>query len=248
MTTAPQEAPGRSAARHVGPPLAAPALAFLLLFVASLVLGPILGTGPTPSPFSDPQTVQDYFTGSHTALQVNGFLQFDAAIALAVFTAVSVSRMRYLAPNVPGPVIGGIGGILASAFLGLNGLLQWTLGQAGVTDDPTLVRALQYLFFALGGPAHTAGLALLIAGIAVTALFLRAVPRWFGIVGVVIAAIGVLSLLTLLSKDVAMLIPIGRFTGMLWIVAVAFLLPRSRPRRQPEAPQVTAQEPVKTGR
>ncbi|WP_328603379.1 DUF4386 domain-containing protein [Amycolatopsis sp. NBC_00345] len=234
MTTAPQEAPGRSAARHVGPPLAAPALAFLLLFVGSLILGPILGTGPTPSPFSDAQVVLDYFANNRTAVQVDGFLQFDAAISLAVFTAVSVSRMRYLAPHVPGPVIGGVGGILASAFLGLNGLLQWTLSQPGVTDNPALVRALQYFFFALGGPAHTAALGLLIAGIAVTALFLGAVPKWFGIAGVVIAAISVLSLLTLLVTDLALLVPIGRFTGMLWIVAVAFLLPRSRQRRQPE--------------
>ncbi|GAB2846217.1 DUF4386 domain-containing protein [Lentzea nigeriaca] len=225
--------PTRSAARHVGPPLALPALAFVLLFLSSLVLGPILGAGPTPSPFSGSSEVLQYFTDSQTASRVNGFLQFDAAIALGVFTAVATSRMRFLAPHVPGPVIGEVGGILAAAFLGLNGLLQWVLGQSDVLAEPALVRGFQFLFFVLGGPAHTAALGLLIAGIAVTAVYLRALPRWLGIAGVVIAAISVLSLLSMLVTPLALLIPLGRFTGFIWIIAAAFLLPRSRELRRP---------------
>ncbi|ONI87885.1 hypothetical protein ALI144C_08085 [Actinosynnema sp. ALI-1.44] len=223
----------RSAARHVGPPLALPALAFVLLFVASLVLGPILGAGPTPSPFAGSTEALTYFTDSQTASRVNGFLQFDAAVALGVFTAVATSRMRFLAPHVPGPVISQVGGILAAVFLGLNGLLQWVLGQPDVLGQAAVVRGFQFLFFVLGGPAHTSALGLLIAGIAVTAIYLRALPRWVGVAGVVIAAISVLSLLSMLVEPLALLIPIGRFTGFVWIVAAAFILPRSRELRRP---------------
>jgi hypothetical protein len=227
----------RSAARHVGPPLPLPALAFVLLFLASLVLGPVLGAGPTPSPFSDSSDVLKYFADSQTASRVNGFLQFDAAIALGVFTAVATSRMRFLAPHVPGPVISEVGGVLAAVFLGLNGLVQWVLGQPDVLGTPAVVRGFQFLFFVLGGPAHTAALGLLIAGIAVTAVYLRALPKWLGITGVVIAVISVLSLLSMVVTPLALLIPLGRFTGFIWIVAAAFLLPRSRELRRPAADQ-----------
>lgn len=225
--------PARSGNRHVGPPLLAPALTFTVLFVASLILGPVLGSGAIPSPFGDPGAVLSYFQHSATASQVTGFLQFDAAISLGVFTAVAVARMRFLSPNVPGPIISGVGGVLASVFLALNGLLQWVLGQPGMTEQPVLVRALDYLFFLCGGPAHVVTLGLLIAGIAVTALFNGALPRWLGFAGVVIAALAVLSVLTMVVPAVAILLPIARFTGMIWIVATAALLPRARNLRRP---------------
>lgn len=224
--------PARSAARHVGPPLAAPALAFVGLFLLSLVLSPMLGSGSTPSPFSAPSVIEHYFTTSRTASRVNGFLQVDAAFALAVLSAVLHSRMRFLAPNVPGPVIAAAGGMIASVFLGLNGVLQWALSQPGATDQLPVVRTVQDVFFASGGPVHVAGLGLLIAGTAVTAWFLRLLPRWLCAAGVVIAAIAVLSLLALLVTGAAPLIPIGRFTGMIWLLVMAFMLPRSREQRR----------------
>jgi hypothetical protein len=114
MTNMPQTSRGR---RHPGPPLGAPVIAFAVLFVASLVIGPMLGAGTIPSPFSSPSVIQHYFAASHTASQVNGFLQVVAGIMLSLFGAILLSRLQFLAPNAPGPTIAGVGGILASAVL-----------------------------------------------------------------------------------------------------------------------------------
>lgn len=229
MRTVPPRAKARSGSpQHVGPPLAVPAAAFVTLFIASLLPGPLLGAGPMPSPFSDIGTIQLYFTNNLAASQISGFLQFDAAIALAIFTAVTCSRLQYFAPRVPGPIIGLIGGVLASTFLGINGLLQWVIGQPGVTEQLGITRTIQFLFFVLGGPAHTSTIALLIAGIAVTAAFLTLLPRWLCTLGVAIAAISLLSLLTMVLEPLAPLIPVSRFTSMAWLITASIMLPRTR--------------------
>jgi hypothetical protein len=73
-------------------------------------------------------------------------------------------------------------------------------------------------------------LALLIAGVAVPALILRLTPKPLAWAGLVIAAAGMLSTLTLLTSALDATLPIGRFGGLIWIIAVSVLLPASRHR------------------
>jgi hypothetical protein len=230
MTTSAQPKRGRGA-QHPGPPLGAPATLSVALFVASLFTGPLLGSGSLPSPFSSPAVIQHHFSTSATASQVGGFLLLISAIALAIFTAITWSRLDYLGPNAPGPAICGIGGILASLFLAISALIQWSLSRPSVIDQPTLVRALQYLMFLFGGPAHTIALGLLVFGIAITTRYLHRVPEWLPVVGMVIAVISILSTVTLLVPALAPLIPLGRFTALAWIIAMAALIPRNRAGR-----------------
>ena len=229
MTSVSQTAKGK---QHPGPPLGAPAAAFVLLFGASLVTGPVLGTGSLPSPFSSPDAVQRYFAHGQTASQVNGFLQLAAAIMLTLFSAVLLSRLQFLAPNAPGPAIAGVGGVVASVFLAIAGLLQWVLGRPGMTDDPAVVRTVHYLLFLCGGPAHTAALGICVLGMAITCWFLNRLPRWVAVAGIVIAVLAVLSAATLLVPGPAVLMSIGRFAGMVWLVVVALLVPRERAARR----------------
>ncbi|HEY9475957.1 MAG TPA: hypothetical protein VIS06_19165, partial [Mycobacteriales bacterium] len=226
--------------RHPGPPLAMPAIACTVLFVAALVVGPALGSGSVPSPFSSPEVVGHYYSASHLASQVDGFLLFLSAVWLALFSAVALSRLDYLAPNAPGPTIAGVSGIVASVFLAISALIRSVLSLPTVTDQPVLVHALAYLMFLTGGPAHTVTLGLLVFGIAITSWFLGRLPRWLSVVGFVIAAIAVLSSLTMLTAAAVPLVPIGRFAAMVWIVAMSALLPRTRAARRP-AP---ARQPV----
>jgi hypothetical protein len=83
-------------------------------------------------------------------------------------------------------------------------------------------------------------LALLVAGVAVPSLILRLTPRplaWFGLV---IAAIGMVSTLTLLTSALDFTLPIGRFGGLIFIVATSVLLPASRHRLTAAAQPVAA--------
>lgn len=233
MTTVSPTAKGR---QHPGPPLGAPAVAFVVLFGASLVTGAVLGTGSVPSPFARPGVIQDHFAQSHTASQVSGFLQLGAAIMLMLFSAVLLSRLQFLAPNAPGPVIAGVGGIVASVFLAIAALLQWVLGRPGMTDDPAVARTVQYLSSLCGGPAHTAALGICVLGMAVTCWFLNRLPRWMPVAGIGVAVLAALSVAALLAPTLAVLVPVGRFAGMVWLVVVALLIPRDRAARSRPAP------------
>jgi hypothetical protein len=71
-------------------------------------------------------------------------------------------------------------------------------------------------------------LGLLLAGIAVPALLLGLLPRALAIAGLVIAAVAELSFLSLVVPALAVLLPLARIPGLIWLVAAGFLLPRRR--------------------
>ena len=68
---------------------------------------------------------------------------------------------------------------------------------------------------------------LLVAGIAVPALILRLVPRWFAWAGLVIAALSELNFLAMMIEPLQLLLPVGRFGGLLWLAGAGFLLPHT---------------------
>jgi hypothetical protein len=232
MTTA-ERAPGRRQAQG-GPPLGVLAVVFGVLFLGGLILGTVLAGGkPYPSPFGSGDDILAYFRDHRFAVQVGGALQFGAAIPLAIYAATVSARLHQLGIRAPGATIALVGGVLASTFLALSGLLGWVLSRREVVDDPALVRALQYLNFAAGGVAHVVPLGLLIAGIAVPGLLARLLPRWLALAGLVIAAIAELATLALLIDNAAYLLPVARFTGLAWLIAAGFLLPLRRARADP---------------
>ena len=119
--------------------------------------------------------------------------------------------------------------LLASAALALCGLLQWVAARAALLDDAALASALRDLVFMTGGVGHIAPLGLLFAGIAVPSLLGRLLPRWLAWLGIALAVIAELSTLSLLTPAAMVALPIARFGGFLWMIAVGMLLPR-RPR------------------
>jgi len=219
-----QPAPPRS-----GPSLVVPAIVTLATLMVSLVIGVAFAGSLYANPFADPADIQKYFTDHSTMVRFIAFLQFGSAIGLAVLTAVTWARLRQLTSTISAPLaVGTVGGVLAATFLALNSMVQWTVTHPAVTADPALVRALNYLFFGLGGPAHVAALGVLVAGLSTAGKALHIVPRWFVYTGYVIVALCGLSMLTTLSQTAAPFIPIGRFTSLIWLVALAFLTPRAR--------------------
>jgi hypothetical protein len=206
-----------------GPPLLAPALAYGALTIAAVVL-----SAAVPHPSASAESVLAYDRAHHTALQVAGFLISGAAVPLAIWTATVYRRLRTLGVTAPGAVIALAGGLLAAASLSLSGLISWTSSQVAPAAEPGLARALADLSFATGGAGFVVPFALLLAGVAVPALILRLTPRPWAWLGLVVAVAAVLSTFTLLTASLDVLLPIGRFGGLVWLIGASVLLPHDR--------------------
>jgi hypothetical protein len=121
--------------------------------------------------------------------------------------------------------------VLASGALTACALFAWSGGRLPADAGPALGRALADLSFLAGGPAYTVMFALLLAGIAVPGLLAGLLPRPLALVGLVLAAVGMLSTLTLLTDGFPYPIPVVRFGGTVWLVLAAVRLPATRHAR-----------------
>jgi hypothetical protein len=111
------------------------------------------------------------------------------------------------------------------------------LSRPEVNGDPALVRALYFLVFLTGGPAHVVALGLLLAGIAVPGLILGLLPRSVAWSGLAIAAVAELTTLVLVWPGLAVLLPIARLPGLVWLIVAGALLPLHRHNRREQAAQ-----------
>ncbi|MFI6603214.1 hypothetical protein ACIBHX_43825 [Nonomuraea sp. NPDC050536] len=213
-----------------GPPLGILAVMFTALFVAGIGISTAMAGGVTfPSPFAEQAQILAYFADHRDAVQVSAFLQFAAAVPMAIYAATVSVRLRDLGIRAPGATIALAGGLLASGLLALCAMFGWALSRE---QAPAVVPVLQDLSFATGGTGHVVFLGLLVAGIAVPGWLAVLLPRAFALAGLVIAAIAELSTLTLLVSDAAFLLPVARFTGLAWLIAAGFMLPRTRKRME----------------
>src|SRR5215467_13852326 len=88
---------------HRGPPLGRVAIVYTLLFVSSLVIVNAMTAGAAfPKPTDSLESIRDYYLHYANAIRVAAFLQFGSAIPLGIFTASTVSRLRFHKINVPG--------------------------------------------------------------------------------------------------------------------------------------------------
>ncbi len=212
---------------HPGPNPGVVAAVFTTLFIAGLVPVTLLaGDTHFPAPYQAPAEVLAFFRDEPERVLLCAQLQFAAAVPLGIYTATMVSRLRFHGARAAGATIALFGGLTAAFAMALSALLQWTLAQPGIADDGGLTRALHLLIYAVGGPGYSVPLGLLIAGIAVTAGFMRLLPRSLVISGVVLGVIGELSVLSLIVPGALFLIPLTRFPGFIWLIAAGVRLPR----------------------
>ncbi|MGX9792446.1 hypothetical protein [Mycobacterium sp. MMS18-G62] len=214
-----------------GPPLAMLAVISLVLLLAGLAIGIALA-GVMPLPYGSATAIQDYVSGHHGAAQAIGVATFASSIPLGIYAATASARLRQLGITAPGATIALAGGLLASAALGLSGLVAWTLSRPEVTSDGALVRALYYLVYLTGGPWHVVTLGLLIAGIAVPSLIVGLLPKAVAWTGLVIAGLAELTTLALIWLALSPLLPVARFSGLVWLVVAGAMLPLHRRNRR----------------
>jgi hypothetical protein len=212
-----------------GPPLLALALPYAALTLVGLVLGIGLSR-PDDAPAEVARLLVEH-QGSATVLAT---AVVGASVPLAIWSATAYRRLRRLGVTAPGSAIALTGGVLASASLAFSGLVSWTAATTAPVVTPEVLRALATLAFAAGGPGFVPFFALLVAGVAVPGLILGVLPRTWAWAGLAVAGLSMLGVASLLTPALYPLLPVGRFGGLIWLVAASILLPHSRPRRLTE--------------
>ena len=229
MTDPSSPSPLPTRRRYGGPNPGILALVSAVLTVGGIAAGAAVSGGQLfVSPFAPGAEVLQHFQRAALGSVVSATLQFASAIPLGIFSATVYARQLRLGIRVPGPVISLFGGTSAAIMLMVSSLLTWTLGQDAVLVDEPLVVALSFLRFLTGGVGFVAGIGLLVAGIAVPALVLRLVRPWLAWSGLAIAALSEIAVLSLALEPLHYLLPVGRFGGLLWLIAIGFLLPVTR--------------------
>ncbi|MDQ1738462.1 MAG: hypothetical protein QOE53_114 [Pseudonocardiales bacterium] len=211
-----------------GPHLGVLAVVCTVLFLAGLIISTALAGRTQLPPTAPADDILRYFATNHTAVRVGAFFGFGCAVPMVIYAATASARLHNLGVRAPGATIALAGGVLAAGLQAVHGLIAWVLSQPAVTGDPAVVRALNDLDFAVGGPGHVVFLGLLIAGMAVPALLVGLLPRWLAWAGLVLAAVAELSTFALLIDGAGVLLPVGRFLGYAWLITAGFLLPRAR--------------------
>ena len=210
--------------RHSGPSL----LALSILYVALMIAG-----GSTVSvAFHVPHdsVIAVAFVAQHSwAIRWGSFCEFGSAIPLGIFMATVVSQLRFLGIRAAVEQIAALGGIAAPMMLAGSAMATWSLTRPGVAAASGAVAALQSIGFDAGGPGFAVFLGLFIAGVSISAGMYKLVPRWLMWLGVVVAAAGELSSLTLLNFTAGYFIPVARFLSIVWMFGVALKLPTALP-------------------
>jgi hypothetical protein len=200
-------------------------VAYAVLTIAGLVLPrTIAGEGPWQSDAA----LLDFFGQHDGAARASAFFTFGAAIPLVVITAIVTTRLRRLGPEVPGRVIAQLGGALAAAMLAVSGLTTFALTRPDVARSPAAVRALYGIVFATGGPGFVVFAGLLLLGVSIVSLFLRLIPRWLTWAGIAIAVACEVASLAVAFDALNVLLPVGRFGSLAWLIVLAACLPASR--------------------
>ncbi len=225
-----------SGQRHPGPAPGPLAVVFTVVFILGLLPVTTVGGMPYfPGPWESAQTIDTFFRLRPGAALLCGFLQFGSAIPLGLFTATITSRLQFLGVKAAGAHIALFGGLAASAAIASSSLVLWAIAQTGISSDTTLTAGLYYVMYALGGPGYSVPFGLLIAGVSVTCWFYKLLPRWICVSGFVLAVCGELSWLNLEFPKALFLIPLTRFPGFIWMIAVGFALPSRAQKRSLEA-------------
>jgi hypothetical protein len=212
-----------------GPSLILLAIVHILIFAAGLVAAGAFRHGASyVTPFAPAEAIRAFLALSPAAVRASNFFLFASAVPFGIFAVTVVSRLRFMGVRAAGTNIALLGGLTATIALILSGVMGWELSVPEVLASAPLVKAIDFLNFLLGGVVFAVGFGLLAAGVSVTSHFMRLLPRWLVIFGMLLAITGELASLSLIAYPANFFIPITRYLGLIWMVAVAIALTRNR--------------------
>lgn len=204
-----------------GAPLLPAALAYVALAVVGIVVPPLVAGR---APYNSNADLLAFYADHGGAAHLLAFLVLGSSVPFAVFGAIASHRVRAAGLEVPGRMIAVAGATIAAAMLALSGLCSLAMTGENVADSPEVIRGLNALAFAAGGPGFVVFSGLLVAGVSIPALVGRLTPRWVGWFGLVTAAVCELASLSAATATLNPLLPIGRFSTMAWLLATAITL------------------------
>ena len=217
--------------RHASPPLWLMAIAYAVLFLGGLYPVTVFGGEPYfPGPWESADTISAFFRTRGTAVRICAFLQFGAAIPLGIFAASIASRLQFFGSRVAGVTIALFGGIATSVTMMAASIALWVMAQPAVVENPAAIQVLYWLVQGLGGAGFSVPFGLLVAGATIPAAFMRLIPKWLVVLGIAVAICGELSWLYLMFPGALPLVPLARFPGFVWIIAMGVIVPASLER------------------
>jgi hypothetical protein len=180
-------------------------------FIAGLATGLSLADAPFPRPGADVTDVQRFFQGDAGPERINVGGQLLSAASLALFSA-SVARLAGRAARGSGTLraMAIAGGALASLSLAVSAATAAAL-TAGPGRDEDRARSLHRFVFAVGGPVHGAGLALLLGALGLAGRRTGALPQPLTTAALAAAGVDALAPFVLAIPKAALVVPAGRF-------------------------------------
>ncbi|MGC2398348.1 MAG: hypothetical protein WA510_01130, partial [Acidobacteriaceae bacterium] len=200
----------------------------IVLFASGLVAAALLRHGSAyVTPFAPAEQIRAFCAQSPTALRVGNFFLLGSAVPLGIFTVTVVSLLQYLGVRAAGTQIAQFGGLTAAFSLFLSGMTGWILSVSEVTVSASVVKAMLFFSFLSGGAMYAIGFGLLAAGVSITCYFMRLLPRWMTVFGMLIAVAGELSWFSLITYPANFFIPVTRFAGFLWMLLASLALTKA---------------------
>jgi hypothetical protein len=180
-------------------------------FIGGLATGLSLADAPFPQPGADVKDVQRFFLGSAGPERINVSGQLLSAASLAVFSASVAQLAGRAGPRSRALQVMAIaGGALARVSLAASATAAAAL-TTGPGRDEDRARSLHRFVFAVGGPVHGAGLALLLGALGLAGRRTGALPRPLTTAALASAGVDALAPVVLAVPKAALVIPAGRF-------------------------------------
>ncbi|MFC0506128.1 hypothetical protein [Micromonospora costi] len=207
--------------------------AFVVAFVASIVVGGALATGDTLYlPDASVADLRAFYGHNLPAVVAQSALQVLAAVALYLFGR---GLHRSLWPNRPDGLdrpdrlgrVAAWGNAAAAGFLLLSVLTSVSLAAVAERADAGVVSALGTATLLCGGAVHLAGLAVFVTASSVAGLRRRTRGRWVFRYGRWAGPLVAVSVVSIVWPPLLRLEPLWRLVAIVWIVGVTVAARRS---------------------
>jgi hypothetical protein len=201
--------------------------AFLAMFILGALINSLLADGGTyPVPDDSAEHVLQWRSDNGGTVRITGVVGSLAGLAIIWHGAWLSSVVRVHTGSRERSLVVFGGGLVAGAFMLFAGMLQWVIESPETLSDVPLMRAVDRMIYATSGPGSIVGFLFLVG---VAALALRGtdlLPTWFAWLGVAAGLVSLLSLILLLPEDGSGFgfVSLGRFPGLLWLLAAALIL------------------------
>ena len=216
---------------HPSPPLGLVAIIFTVLFGAGLSFVILFGAGHSnfPGPWESADTIVTYFQTHSWPVLMCAFFQFGAAVALGEFAISTMSRLFFWGEcewRLHRPLRRSEAPINFAA----SACVLWVMASPAVAQNSVVLPALYYFHITIGGVGFAVPMALFMAGVCIPAAFMKLLPKWIVIFGLILAGTGALSWFSMIFPKTCFLIPLTIFPSVIWMIATGFALPRTAER------------------